>query len=60
MIEAETIPECCREGYARLIVELVKLFSTEKISGEAIVRFKEGKPMEVEPRPRIHLIRTKD
>lgn len=51
----DTIPEDCREGYARLCAVLVKYFSVDKISGKAEVHFKEGVPMTVEPSPRIRL-----
>ena len=55
MSEFQTIPENCREAYARLCAELVKLFSLDKRSGKSIVQFKEGVPMEIEPSPRIRL-----
>ena len=55
MGQFDDIPEDCRAGFARLVSELVKFFSKEKRSGEAVVRFKEGSPMEVEPRPKVHL-----
>jgi hypothetical protein len=53
--EFEQVPEHCRQGYARLVSELVRFFSVDKLSGKAIVNIKEGCPMEVEPSPRIRL-----
>ena len=55
MSELQTIPENCREGYAKLVSQLVKLFSLDKRSGKSIVQFKEGVPVEIEPSPRIRL-----
>ena len=55
MTELEQIPEECREGYARLLVELVKFFSVDKRSGNAMLEFKDGVPMLVKPSPNVHL-----
>jgi len=53
--ELEQIPEECREGYARLVSEMVKFFSIAKRSGKAEVNFKEGVPMNIVPSPNVHL-----
>ena len=55
MKELEQIPEECREGYARLVSEMVKFFSIAKRSGKAEVNFKEGVPMNIVPSPNVHL-----
>lgn len=47
--------ERAREGYAKMMSELVAYFTLPENSGHAIVHFKEGVPMAVEPSPRISL-----
>lgn len=49
------VPEAQAVAYQALICELLDSFSDEKRSGHAIVHFKEGVPMAVEPSPRISL-----
>ena len=55
MTDFKAIPVDCREVYARLVAELVTIFYIDKRSGRAIVNFKEGIPMDIEPSPRISL-----
>lgn len=54
MNKAERIPDNCREGYAVMVTELMKMFTNNKTSGECIVRFKAGVPKEIEKVHRLN------
>ena len=51
------VPHEFRNGYSRLVWQLVKFFSLDKRNGNAVINFQEGAPKVVEPTPRITIDR---
>lgn len=54
-MDSTQVPEDCRKGYAEMVAVLVRAFSMDRQSGEAVLRFKSGVPIEVEPHTKIRL-----